>query len=240
MPDFTFTEATVGLSREAVRTRWALWVHDDEVPSDALLARLAGPAPRDSVQSAAIPRRWAWYAPGERLCFGASPQWQDRTGRHGMDHTFRLFRPHAVTFVAAMHSEGFRIESWGRLPPDHYIVHFEWVIRSMAQRRAKLRLYDRARDGFGRFFESMYLPELQPAGFIDYTPFETDAFDALAEAYWRARQPPGPIPKRTLREWWRRWRGFAAGRLGLVDFRRDDPDRSWVKPRPELEVPDWT
>src|ERR1700761_7925694 len=40
MPGFVFTEGVVAMTREFVETPWVLFVHDDEIPSDALLARL--------------------------------------------------------------------------------------------------------------------------------------------------------------------------------------------------------
>ena len=235
---FTFTEAIVRVTRDCVRTPWALFMHDDEAPSDALFARLAGPPPPDEVQSVAIPRRWAWHSPGEPLRYGRSDHWQDRTGQPGTDHAWRLFRPDRVTFVPAMHTEGFLIDRWSRLPLDTYFVHFEWVIRTHAQRAAKLRGYDRHRDGYGRFFENMYLPESQPDGLVEYLDFGTDEFDLLAAIYHRARKPASDIPRRTLREQLSRARSRIAAGLGLVDLSAEPGDRAGLTPRLDLELPD--
>jgi hypothetical protein len=238
LPAFSFTESIVAITRGIVATPWALFVHDDEMPSDALFARLAGPQPPDAVQSVAIPRRWAWYEPGRPLCYGRSDHWRDRAGDNGADHHWRLFRPGAVTFVSKMHSDGFLIDRWSRMPPEAYIVHFEWIIRSRGQRAAKLRRYDRMRFGYGKFFANMYLPEDQPPGIIDYIPFETDAFDRLARVYYGARGPETTEQPLTLGERWARFRNMAETRLGLAHHARTPGDRIGLAPRPEAEIAD--
>lgn len=231
---FTFTEAIVRHAKDFAVTPWVLWLHDDEFPSPSLFARLAGRPPPEAASSVAIQRRWAWYAPGEKLAYGSSRFWQDRTHRPGSDHHWRLFRPDRVTYVAAMHSEGYLIDTWCRLPPECYIVHFEWVVRTRNERVAKLRRYDAARDGYGRFFENLYLPEDQAPGVIEYAPFETDAFDGLARAYWAARRPDAGLPPPSLREriMWLR------SRLRIDDFTRAPADRAGLTPRVECEVED--
>src|ERR1700742_907345 len=55
MPGFVFTEGVVAMTREVVETQWALFIHDDEMPSDALFARLSTPPPADTLaQSVAV------------------------------------------------------------------------------------------------------------------------------------------------------------------------------------------
>lgn len=238
MPNFSFTESIVAMTREIVRTPWALFVHDDEVPSDALFARLRGPEPPAAVQSVAIPRRWAWYEPGQPLRYGRSDHWKDRAGTTGADHHWRLFRPDRVEFVAQMHSDGFLIDRWSRVPPSAYIVHFEWVIRGAGQRAAKLRRYDRHRYGFGSFFANMYLPESQPPGVIEYLPFETDAFDGLARVYHAARGPDPKFEPRTVGEVLARLRNDLKTWLGLQSLKQPPKDRQGLTPRPEAEVKD--
>lgn len=233
---FTHTEAIVSVAATAVTTPWALFIHDDEIPSDALFARLAGPPPPEPATSVAIPRRWAWYEPGQPLTYGSSSQWHDRTGRNGADHAWRLFRPDRVTYTATMHSEGFYIKSWHRFPLDAYFIHFEWVLRTAAQRQAKLRRYDEHRYGYGAFFQKIYVPESQPPGVIEFFPFETTAYDALAGAYYAARRPDKPLPPRSLRTQFARARNFAISRLGLADLSREPADRKGLNVRPELEV----
>ncbi len=219
---FTFTEAVVSVTRSCVKTPWALFIHDDEAPSAALFARLAGPPPPDAAQSVAIPRRWAWREPGRPLQFARSDHWADRTGRPGTDHGWRLFRPDQVRFIAMMHTDGFVIDRWARMPPDAYYLHFEWVIRSYAQRLAKVRRYDQHHMGYGKFFENIYLPEAQPPGVVEYRDADTHAFDRLAEVYYACRGPETPIPPEAP--------PTGAGAA-------EPEDRSGLAPRPENEVP---
>ncbi len=231
---FSCTEAAVALTRHCVSTPWALFVHDDEIPSDALFARLRGAEPPTQVESVAIPRRWAWYVPGEPLRYGRSQHWPDRTERPGSDHAWRLFRPDRVRFITEMHTDGFIVGAWSRMPADAYLVHFEWVIRSHAQRREKLLGYDRVRYGYGRFFERMYLPESQPEGVIEYLPFDTDRYDALARRYYAARR----VPSRPARTGWLDHLARARHRIAacLLGRPREPADRAGLAPRPDQEI----
>ncbi len=231
---FSCTEAAVALTRRCVATPWSLFLHDDEIPSDALFDRLRGSEPPPQVESVAIPRRWAWHVPGEPLRYGRSQHWPDRTGRPGTDHAWRLFRPDRVRFIPVMHTDGFLVGAWSRMPADAYFVHFEWVIRSHAQRREKLRGYDRVRYGYGRFFERMYLPESQPDGVIEYLPFDTDRYDALARSYYAARA----VSPRLARTGWLDHLARARHRItGYLPGRAGEPaDRAGLAPRPDQEI----
>ncbi len=242
MPGFAFTEGVVAMTRDVVETEWAFFVHDDEVPSDALLARLGqSPPAATAAQSVAVPRRWAWYEPGKPLCYGRSEFWRDRCDVNGADHHWRLFRPRDVTFVSQMHTDGFLIDKWLRMPIDAYLVHFEWVIRGRGQRLAKLRRYDRARYGYGRFFANMYLPEDQPPGAIDMVPFETHSFDVLAKTYYAMRGPDLPDEPLTLADHWARIKNDVGTRLGFSHHSRTPKDREGLTPRLEAEIidPGW-
>ncbi|HTZ70670.1 MAG TPA: hypothetical protein VMB71_08475 [Acetobacteraceae bacterium] len=234
---FTVTEAAVQASKEIVRTPWTLWVHDDEIPSDELFIRLAKAPPPESVTSVAIQRRWAWYEPDMPLTYGRSRFWRDRARQAGADHMWRLFRQDCVTFVPAMHSDGFRIGKWCRLPADCYIVHFEWIIRSHTERVDKLRRYDAVRPGYGRFFENIYLPEGQPSGAIDYHPFESSVYESLARTYYDARCKRAPLGEPTSS---RADILSVRGEQVVVgaEFAQDPEDRTGLSPCMDLEVLD--
>jgi hypothetical protein len=235
---FTHTEAIVRVAKDCVTTPWALFIHDDEVPSDKLFARLAGPPPPEDVQSVAIPRRWVWYEPGKPLTYGRSDHWHDRTQQPGNDHSWRLFRPDQVDYVSTMHTEGFYLDRWSRFPLDTYNIHFEWVLRSERQREAKLRRYDEHRWGYGQFFNNVYLPERQPPGVIEYLPFGTHAYDRLAATYFAARGPDLPLPRRSLRTQFIRARKYVVDKIIPPDLNKETPDRKGLKPKLEREVVD--
>ncbi len=235
---FPFTEAIVKVAAEIVSTPWVLWMHDDEFPSEGLIRRLVGPPPPEEAQSVAIQRRWVWYQPGDRPSFGRSDHWNDRTNNSGTDHNWRLFRPDRVTYIDIMHTEGYLIDRWCRFGGEAYIAHFEWVVRSRSQRIVKLRHYDAERFGYGSFFYKVYVPEDQAPGIIDYRPVDTDLFDGLVRAYFRARTPDAPLPPLTLWERWQRLRAKLNGLKGLKSLNREPKDRIGLKPRLESEVPD--
>ena len=134
-----------------------------------------------------------------------------------------------------MHTDGYVVEDWARLPREEYLLHFEWVVRSHAQRQAKLKRYDRVRYGFGKFFESYYLPEDQPSGMIEYRPLGP-AYDALADAYHASRLD-GVSPERdnvgdVCRAILRR---FGIG-IGTNSLKVVPADRQGVRPQLDREV----
>lgn len=235
---FTHTEAIVCIAKDCVKTPWALFVHDDEVPSEKLFERLAGPPPPGDAQTVALPRRWAWYEPGQPLQYGRSTRWQDRTGQHGNDHHWRLFRPDQVVYTPTMHWDGYYIDRWSRVPLDTYIIHFEWVLRSHAQRMGKIIRYDEHRWGYGRFFEKFYLPESQPPGVIEYLPFETHAYDKLAEVYFAARKPAPVIPRPSLRSRLAALKHWMSNKIFGANFSRESADRKGLNVKLECEVTD--
>lgn len=236
---FTHTEAIVSVAKDCVKTPWALFMHDDEVPSDRLFERLAGPPPPEAAQTVALPRRWAWYEPGKPLMYGYSDQWQDRTHQPGKDHAWRLFRPDQVVYTSIMHSEGYFIDRWSRMPLDAYFVHFEWVLRNHAQRAVKLRRYDEHRWGYGKFFEKVYLPESQEPGVIQYEPFETNAYDELARTYYAARaKTDPPSPRRSLRTQYARLKAYINEKLRPPDFNAEASDRKGLTVHADREIPD--
>ena len=135
-----------------------------------------------------------------------------------------------------MHTDGFLIDRYLRMPDDAYLVHFEWVIRGRSQRVAKLRRYDRARYGYGRFFANMYLPEDQPPGAIQYIPFGTGIFDELARTYYAMRGPELPEEPLQLADHWARIKNDLNTWLGLSHHSRTPKDRVGLAPRLEAEV----
>lgn len=235
---FSFTEAIVAVTRDCVRTPWVLFIHDDEAPSDKLFERLKGPPPPDEAQSVAVPRRWIWYDPDKPLQYGRSDHWQDRTEQSGTDHAWRIFRPDQVKFVPAMHSEGFYIDRWSRFPLDTYFVHFEWVLRTHAQRVAKLMRYDEYRYGYGKFFEKVYLPESQKEGIIEYRPVETQSYDKLAAAYFAARGTSSPLVRPSLKTRYAKTWKHLLNKVRPTDFAKEALDRKGLNVRLEKEVLD--
>ncbi len=137
-----------------------------------------------------------------------------------------------------MHTEGFRIGIWSRFPADCYIAHFEWVVRTRAQRAAKLRRYDAHRFGYGKFFSRHYLPEDQDQGIIDYEPVGTNEYDALVQAYCAARGPDPRDPPLTPRERWQHLRARIAGLRGPRALGREPNDRIGLTPHLANEIPD--
>jgi hypothetical protein len=175
-------EGMLETTRALVEAEWVIRFDDDEMPSTALLEWLRRELPRVAASSIAFSRRDAALVDGalqfsrmehyywlpEQLTY-LNPQW-------------RGFRPAKVQFSNAIHSPGFDIADHTLAPPSAFFIHFDWILRSVAQRMEKLRGYERQRQGAGWTFAQFYLPEYHHVEANRWTRLETAEFDALAEA----------------------------------------------------------
>ena len=178
---------------------WVARFDDDELPSAGLLRYLTGEPPVAS--AVAVPRQWVRAAPGGAE-IARTLLWQDGAGEPGADRQWRIFRPGAVRYTEVLHSAGFERDDWVSAPADAVLFHLDWVFHSYADRRRKVARYDAIKDGMGRFFESMYLPEHLQPGHITYEPVSDPGLDGLLNDYGAGRPIRGP----GLVQRWLHWR----------------------------------
>ena len=180
-PQHDRVEAMLAITRQVVPNEWVVRLDDDELPSAALVAWLQQALAGVEAPCLALSRRDAWLLDG-RLHYSRLEDYyfhpQDPTY---LDPQWRAFRPRQVGFTDRIHSPGFDASQAGTVPASAFFVHFDWIIRSLAQRRAKLAGYERQSPGAGQGgFARFYLPEMHQAGDSRWTPFETAEFDGLA------------------------------------------------------------
>lgn len=175
-------ESMLEMTRDLVHTQWVIRFDDDEMPSAALLAWLDQELAGVHAASIAFSRRDAAWVDGA-LCFSRMEHYYWLPERLDyLNPQWRGFRPAAVRFSTAIHSPGFDIDDHTLVPPSAYFIHFDWILRSVAQRMEKLRGYERQRQGAGWAFAQFYLPEHHHMDTNRWTRFETAEFDTLAEA----------------------------------------------------------
>jgi hypothetical protein len=132
---------------------WLLWVDDDELPSEALLAELPELVAAEDVTHYQLRRRWVWPSPRETL---ADPPWEP-------EFVPRLFRldPALVTFPGTFHLP-LRVTGPFRWV-DAPLYHLDLVVNDEGRRREKSLAYERRQPGLriaGRALnEAFYLPE---------------------------------------------------------------------------------
>jgi hypothetical protein len=162
-------EALVASFKDLVDTPWILRIDDDECPSRYMVEWLRAGSYRTMEPVVSFPRRWLrfasvrrWWPPFgrcERLEFAARKAWDSATSQNGEDRQFRLYQKDAVAYTSRIHSPGFTIEAASSAPGEACLFHFDWVLRSKAERLAKMAHYDIQERGAGTQTAHFYLPE---------------------------------------------------------------------------------
>lgn len=161
--------------------RWVLRVDDDELPSRRLIDWLADFLPGFPLDTVAVHRRFARVTGKGKLKWAVCWRMMDGAGEWGKDRQWRVYRPGRACHVDILHSPGIEVGRWASSPEDAYLVHFDWVLRSRAEREAKVMAYERQEAGKGVKHLPYYVPEDVPPGEIAYHPFETREFDRFVE-----------------------------------------------------------
>lgn len=178
-PKHDRVEVMLELARDACGDEWVIRFDDDELPSSRLIAWLNRHI--GSVQEAclAMSRRDVLMHDG-RLCFSRMELYyfHPRLPTY-LDPQWRGFVPSQVKFTGKIHTPGFEFPSYTDAPETAYFVHFDWMLRSRAERMEKLRRYERQSPGGGWGFAQYYLPELHSPETARWTPIGTDEFDPL-------------------------------------------------------------
>ncbi len=158
---------------------WVVRFDDDELPSAALIAWLDGQLGMVAEPSLAISRRHVLFH-GGGLHFSRMESYyfhpQDPTF---LDPQWRGFRPHDVRFTDAIHTAGFEVGAFHTAPQSAYFVHFDWLLRTVEQRKDKLRRYEAQKAGGGWKFAEYYLPEMHHLQSCRWTAIGTNEFDPL-------------------------------------------------------------
>jgi hypothetical protein len=122
-----------------VNRRWVLRLDDDELPSPGLLDFCDEAVDRDDAPVWGFPRLCLRWQPGRTtldystfLTLGPAVD---------MDPQFRLFRADSVILKDEVHTPGFDSAIKARAPSGALILHFNWVLRTLARRRDKAALY---------------------------------------------------------------------------------------------------
>jgi hypothetical protein len=166
-------------------TEWLLRIDDDEFPSASMLDWIRRQLVMLENDAVGFSRRWCWYHAG-RLAY-ATPRdffWRPELPDQ-LDSQLRLFRPNHVEWTTNIHTDGFTAKNTLFAPPSAYFCHFDWMIRSHAQRKEKMARYDAQQPGAGTGTARFYLPEDRAADDLRLRPLETREFNRLARAVCR-------------------------------------------------------
>jgi hypothetical protein len=157
--DANHVEALLPLISEVVETPWILRIDDDECPSRNLIrwVRRGGFSGQVGIRRLWLrfmPARRQWWWPSREskyLEFAARDGWNWELSRNGEDRQFRLYRKDKVRYYPAIHTAGFRLRKPMFAPRNCVIYHFDWILRTLSEREAKVANYGSHSD--------FYLPE---------------------------------------------------------------------------------
>lgn len=166
---------------------WVWRMDDDEAPSRALLAWLARLTPGEGHRVIAMPRRAVRFVDGAPVYARAIPN------LHEHDYQYRAFVRAGATFDPTLHTAGitFSAPQVIHAPPDCCLYHFDWIVRTRAQRAEKLLRYERLKQGSWKQFRGQYLPEDFARDPYDYAPVEDVDIARLARRLRAARRVAG-------------------------------------------------
>ena len=166
------------------RAAWVWRMDDDEAPSTALLAWLAQLTPDDVVRVVAMPRRAVRFEDGVPVYARSIPKLTEH------DYQYRAFVRSGVTFDPTLHTAGiaFAPPQVIHAPPDYCLYHFDWIVRTRAQRADKLLRYERLKPGSWDAFDCQYLPEDFAGNLYDYAAVEDADIVRLARRLRLARR----------------------------------------------------
>ena len=181
-PSADRVEAIMSLIPEFCRTSWALRLDDDELPSRSLLNWLESDLKAVKEDAVSLSRRPCLLGRDGVLRYSRAEvfYWNEHYPLM-LDPQTRLFRPDRVTYTSEIHTPGFITTlPAGNAPARAYFLHFDWILRSTAERILKLRQYDTQTQGAGTNFANFYLPECLSPERLRETTFETEELAALA------------------------------------------------------------
>lgn len=157
---------------------WILRIDDDEIPTAALIDFVDTAAERDDVVTLGFGRAQLRYnrcrGTLERSNFIAFGPDTD------FDCQWRMFRPADVRFEAQVHSPGFAITSSQKAPAEAQLLHFDWVLRDEAERRAKLARYEALSPIRAQECRHFTVPEIVPESWHIFTDITDEQLNAFA------------------------------------------------------------
>jgi hypothetical protein len=161
----------------AADTEWLLRIDDDEMPSAALIRWIEQEGVHRAEPVIYLSCRQIWHGGYSRL--------EGFYFNHGRPDFLmpqpRLFRPDRIRYTNALHTAGIEVDDAGWAPDTAFFLHFDWLVRDLPARLAKLARYEAQRPGGGRDFVHFSAPELQDWERLRITPLETDEFRPLLE-----------------------------------------------------------
>ena len=145
-------EAMIATISARARTDWVLRMDDDELPSNAMIRAVNRVVAGDERAKHAFRLRHCALAANGGLAvvrFYEDPPHDQ----------LRLYNRRHARFDATLHSPGVDIDNRQVAEPEAFFVHLQWIVKSRAEREAKVARYDTQRPGAGSDWRDYYVVE---------------------------------------------------------------------------------
>ena len=142
-----------------VNSEWILRVDDDECPSAEAMAWIRETRCDFAADTVSFPRKWLHCASNGQVLYRATRDWDSEYSPRGEDRQFRLYRKDRVTYVDEIHTAGFVVTRALAAPPQACLYHFNWILRSKAERLARIAEYHTQRGGDSSWMNLFYIWE---------------------------------------------------------------------------------
>ncbi len=181
-PDKDRVEAIMAKIPTLCQSDWVLRLDDDELPSATLVKWLDSALPQVEENAVSICRRTCLLSRDGLMRYSrAEMLYWDETHPEFLDPQIRLFRPNRVSYKDEIHTPGLIPNSpVYRAPCSAFFAHFDWIIRTAAERINKIRAYDKQVPGTLKYAK-FYLAECLSPERLRETDFDTDEFNEVAE-----------------------------------------------------------
>jgi hypothetical protein len=192
-PSGDFAEAgMVEFGAQHIETQWALRFDDDEFPTRALIQWAADVGCKSLNQGWQISRRELFLENGNIVYSRAPNRYLNRYRPDFMHPQFRLFHTRRVRYLQQLHTMGFEEVLFFDFAPDNaFFIHCNCLLRSPAERLAKVNIYEAILPLSTLKVVDEYLPELFPAY---YHAAGRDSLEEFTELFARLPMASGTMP----------------------------------------------
>lgn len=186
-PKFDRVEAMLSSACEFTDTKWVIRIDDDEAPSSALVDWVSSDLQKCDEDALWLSRREVLFSENTLVYSRLEDYYVlhndpsiARSDPLFLCPQLRAFQPEKISFLETIHSPGIETANCGFAPSEAYFCHFDWIIRSIEQRKEKMRRYEKQSPGGGWAFAKFYLPELHNQSSCRWTPLLSNEFNGLA------------------------------------------------------------
>jgi hypothetical protein len=177
--EFPRVEALIERIPALVRSRWVVRLDDDELPCRALCDWITARLGSLTCNVVGFQRRSIRLTSTSVCEYSRHPLIVSRLGV--LDAQWRLFKPSEMRYTLEIHTPGFLVPKGSPIAPHKaYIVHFDWLVRTLDERRLQIRDYDRQAANAGSRFRDMKAWEDSDIADHCFHPMDTDEFDVIA------------------------------------------------------------